>query len=171
MKTATKITGKIKSERIEEALIKPPKIIRGITRNSYWLNTELKKQIELAKESSSMYTKIQLFQKLDYSKNKFDYWMRKNGNVPHTQELQKKLDEIFEAKLITQGFESRNPVFTIFLLKNNYNYQDNRTIDTNNNYTFNVTRGDIKPLKRKVIDSTASRTIPTVAHSTLDDIT
>lgn len=120
-----------------------------------WLNKELMNQWELLKSHPDMITKIQMYEKLHYSKNKFDYWMRLNGNMPSTQELQKKIDEIFEARLVTEGFKARNPVFTIFLLKNNHGYEDNRTVDQNTNVTFNVTRGINAPKTRKVIKATS----------------
>ncbi len=119
-----------------------------------WLNKQLKDQLEILQLTKKIRTKIQLYENLPYTKAKFDYWIKKNGNTDSTQELLKKIDEILESRLITHGFEQTHPAFTIFLLKNNYGYQDKKEIESNNNYVFKVTRGDLPASKRKAVLST-----------------
>lgn len=109
--------------------------------DSTWLNAEITHQLDLLKSNPNIKSQIQLYKLLDYSKAKFDYWLDLNGNKPLTQDLLKKRNEIIEANLVEEGLTAKNWAFIIFLLKNNHNYQDNRTIDNNQNYTFNVTRG------------------------------
>ena len=122
--------------------------------DSRWLNKELVGHINLLQNDQIIVSQIQMYEKLPYSKDKFTYWMNKNGNMPHTQDLFKKRNEIFESKLITQGLNIKNWPFIIFLLKNNHNYTDVKEINDNHNYQFNVTRG-LKPQKtRKIIDAT-----------------
>ena len=118
-----------------------------------WLNNELRFQHQVLESTPDIIYKIQLYKELPYTKKKFEYWMSLNGNNPSTQELYKKIDEILEARLVTSGLTVKNWPFIIFLLKNAYDYQDNRTVTNDTSVTFNVTRGAISsvPTKRKQV--------------------
>lgn len=146
-----------------KTLVKEPpkttKIIRPrkqqtIKYDSTWLNEELNKQIALLNANQQIWTKIQLFQLLPYTISKWKYWKKQIGQRPRTDELQQKINEILEARLVTQGFTQKNYAYIIFLLKNNYGYTDTRTVEQETTHTFKVERGVSARRPRKVIDLT-----------------
>lgn len=134
------------------ARIVPNKYIRDRT----YVNNELRAMLAYLKEHEDVYTKVELFRSRDYSLNRFSEWNRKFGDNPRTRELFKKIEEILEARLIVKGLKAPNPAFIIFLLKNNYGYQDKREVETEHTHVFKVTRGDLKALKAKQVPSTAT---------------
>lgn len=138
--------------------VTPKKIVKHYDKR--WLNKELEVQIELLLTTNTIYSQIQMYMNLPYSRSKFNYWVGLNGNTPRTQDLLKKRDEILEAKLVDKGFSGNNPAFAIFLLKNNYNYQDKREVESNNNYTFNVSRGLTAPLRKQIASKSTTKPQP-----------
>lgn len=123
--------------------------------DSTGLNIELEKQINLVKSNPYIISQIELFKLFEYSSQQFRRWIDKFGNTSRTAELIQKRTELIEANLIEHGKTIKNWPFIIFILKNHYGYQDVKDINTEHSVTFNVHRGDIKPLnksRRKVID-------------------
>jgi len=160
IKTPPGVTNTETGEIIESPEFTPNSLQTNTEENKYdstWLNAELTHQLGLLESNPNIKSQIQLYKLLEYSKAKFEYWLGLNGNKPLTQDLLKKRNEIIEANLVEEGLTAKNWPFIIFLLKNNHNYQDNRTIDNNQNYTFNVTRGLATP--RKKIKATIQHSI------------
>lgn len=130
-------------------LNKPEVINQKVDYNGTWINNELRLQLNMLISNPDLKTKIELYENLPYSIRTFS---RRKSKVPQTlltDDLQQKINEILEARLVKSGYTMKNWPFIIFLLKNNHGYQDTRNIETDTNVTFNVTRGAISSVKGK----------------------
>lgn len=101
---------------------------------------ELKGMVAELQENKELATKAQLFQGRSYSKVRFYEWKLKY-NTKRLNELNQKIDEILEARLIERGFDSKNFAFVIFLLKNHHGYLDRKETEVEHTHVFKVTRG------------------------------
>jgi len=121
-----------------------------------YVKAELVDMIQALMEDETIKTKAQLFKVRSYSPSWFYRYTAKYGDNKRMQELLKKIDNILEARLLEQGLTGKNFPFVIFLLKNHYDYQDKREVETGVTHTFKVTRGAVTPKQaRKVLNTIA----------------
>ena len=122
--------------------------------NSTWFNNEYRRQIELLNSNPTIKSKIELYNNLPYSIRQFKRRLDRVAITDLTRSLQEKIDEILEARLVTEGYTAKNWPFIIFLLKNNHGYRDVKDVSNDTQVTFNVTRGAISSVtKRKQVKS------------------
>ena len=105
---------------------------------------ELRDMISILLADPAIMSKVQLFRERDYSSSRFYQWRAKYSESKLIHELNKKIDEILESRLIEAGLRgSRSVPMCIFLLKNHYGYSDRQEVQQNTNVSFKVTRGKV----------------------------
>jgi len=136
----TKNNSKVITKAPPTPPIQPPKY------DLPWLQSELRNIIDILLQDDTIKSKAQLFRNYQFSSTRFYRYISKYNDNKRVQEYTKKIDEILESRLIEHGLTGKNFAFVIFLLKNHYNYQDKREVETETTHVFKVARGN------KVID-------------------
>lgn len=105
-----------------------------ITKPEIYTEDFVKKELAdiLAEVSSNddLIFKGQVFEKKSYSSQRYSEWAEKFKENDEISETIKKIDGIFETRVVVGGLKGKlNPTMSIFNLKNNYGWRDKNETD------------------------------------------
>lgn len=105
-----------------------------ITKPEIYTEDFVKKELAdiLAEVSSNddLIFKGQVFEKKPYSSQRYSEWAEKFKENDEISETIKKIDGIFETRVVVGGLKGKlNPTMSIFNLKNNYGWKDKNETD------------------------------------------
>lgn len=100
---------------------------------------ELKLLLQTLKEDKEIIYLWELFEDKNYNKARFSEWVKEYPDNEEINQISFTIKDILESRAVKWAITNKlNSTFTIFHLKNNYNWKDKSEVDNNIKWELNI---------------------------------